>query len=41
MPRPPKFPEIAELVKVLQQNPFGALVLVLILGMALVAWIAR
>lgn len=41
MPRTPKLTDIAALVKVLEQNPFGSLVLLLILGMALFAWLAR
>lgn len=41
VPRTPKLPEVAALVKILEQNPFGSLVLLVILAMALFAWVAR
>jgi len=39
--RLPKLRTVADLVVTLQNNPFGALVLLLILGMLLAAWLAR
>jgi hypothetical protein len=42
MIRLPKVNDLASLVRVLEQNPFGSLVLVLlVLGSALVVWAAR
>lgn len=39
--RLPKLSSLIALVNALEKNPFGSLVLLLVLGMALVAWIAR
>lgn len=42
MLRTPKFTDIATLVKVLERNPFGSLVLLLlVLSIALIVWAAR
>jgi NADH:ubiquinone oxidoreductase subunit 6 (subunit J) len=41
MMRLPKLPDVAAMVVVLQKNPFGSLVLLLILAMALAAWLTR
>jgi hypothetical protein len=40
--RTPKLTDIATLVRVLEQNPFGSLILLLLLlGVALIVWAAR
>jgi hypothetical protein len=40
--RTPKFTDIATLVQVLEKNPFGSLIpLLLVLSLALVVWAAR
>lgn len=42
MLRHPKLTDIAALVQVLERNPFGALVLLLLaLSVALIVWVAR
>jgi hypothetical protein len=39
--RLPKLLDLAALVSALEKNPFGSLVLLLIIGMALIAWLGR
>lgn len=39
MIRPPKLLDLVALVTTLEKNPFGSLVLLLIIGMALMAWL--
>ena len=39
--RLPKLLDLAALVSALEKNPFGSLVLLLVLGMGLIAWLAR
>jgi hypothetical protein len=39
--RLPKLLDLAALVNALEKNPFGSLVLLLIIGMALIAWLGR
>jgi hypothetical protein len=41
MIRLPKLLDLAALVSTLERHPFGALVLLLIIGMALIAWLGR
>jgi hypothetical protein len=41
MIRLPKLVDLTALVSALEKNPFGSLVLLLIIGMALVAWLGR
>ena len=42
MLRTPKFTDIASLVQILEKNPFGALILLLLmLSVALIVWAAR
>lgn len=39
--RLPKLLDLAALVSTLEKNPFGSLVLLQLLGMGLIAWLAR
>jgi hypothetical protein len=41
MIRPPKLRDVVCFVNALEKNPFGSLVLLLILAMALIAWLLR